>query len=126
MCNSSSSVLFLNRTSLSLLQTFVAYTTQLSIAIEHTGKRLGVSSCFFNFPVSRPEKLCGFLLAATSKHVQVRLDCTSRKKILRQQKRGNFTYPMMLRGYFLSSLGGEKSIVALRKTLLSHAVLTRQ
>ena len=44
---------------------------------------------FFNFPVSRarPEKLCGFLLAATSKHVQVRLDCTSRKKILRQQRR---------------------------------------
>ena len=35
---------------------------------------------FFNFPVSRarPEKLCGFLLAPTSKHVQVRLDCTSR------------------------------------------------
>ena len=37
--------------------------------------------CFFNFPVSRarPEKLCGFLLAPTSKHVQVRLDCSSRK-----------------------------------------------
>ena len=138
MCNSSSSVLVLNRTSPSLLHTFVAYSTQLSIAIQHTGnsflhqhiprKRLRASSCFFNFPVSRAraEKLCGFLLAATSKHVQVRLDCTSRKKILRQQKRGNFTYPMMLRGYFLSSLGGEKSIVALRKTLLSHAVLTRQ
>ena len=44
--------------------------------------------CFFNFPVSRarPEKLCGFLLAATSKHVQVRLDCSSRKNILRQQR----------------------------------------
>ena len=37
MCNSSSSVLFLNRTSPSLLHTFVAYTTQLSIAIHHTG-----------------------------------------------------------------------------------------
>ena len=37
VCNSASSVLFLNRTSLSLPHTFVAYTTQLSIAIEHTG-----------------------------------------------------------------------------------------
>ena len=36
MCNSSSSVLVLNRTSPSLLHTFVAYTTQLSIAIQHT------------------------------------------------------------------------------------------
>ena len=44
---------------------------------------------FFNFPVSRarPEKLCGFSLAATLKHVQVRLDCKSRKKMLRQQRR---------------------------------------
>ena len=56
MCNSSSSVLVLNRTSPSLLHTFVAYTTQLSIAIQHTGnsflhqhiprKRLRASSCF--------------------------------------------------------------------------------
>ena len=56
VCNSSSSVLVLNRTSPSLLHTFVAYTTQLSIAIEHTGnsflhqhiprKRLRASSCF--------------------------------------------------------------------------------
>ena len=37
MCNSSSSVLVPNRTSPSLLHTFVAYTTQLSIAIQHTG-----------------------------------------------------------------------------------------
>ena len=37
LCNSSSSVLVLNRTSPSLLHTFVAYTTQLSIAIQHTG-----------------------------------------------------------------------------------------
>ena len=45
---------------------------------------------FFNFPASsaRPEKLCDFLLAATLNHVQVRLDCTSRKKILRQQRSG--------------------------------------
>ena len=55
VCNSSSSVLVLNRTSPSLLHTFVAYTTQLSIAIQHTGnsylpqhilrKRLRASSC---------------------------------------------------------------------------------
>ena len=55
VCNSSSSALVLNRTSPSLLQTFVAYTTQLSIAIPHTGnsylpqhilrKRLRASSC---------------------------------------------------------------------------------
>ena len=37
LCNSSSSVLVLNRTSPSLLHTFIAYTTQLSIAIQHTG-----------------------------------------------------------------------------------------
>ena len=37
MCQSSSSVLVLDRTSPSLLHTFVAYTTQLSIAIQHTG-----------------------------------------------------------------------------------------
>ena len=37
VCNSSSSVLVLNRTSPSLLHTFVADTTQLSIAIQHTG-----------------------------------------------------------------------------------------
>ena len=44
---------------------------------------------FFNFPVFRalPEKLCDFLLAATWNHVHVRLDYTSRKKILRQQRR---------------------------------------
>ena len=40
VCNSSSSVLFLNRTFPSLLNTFVAYTTQFSIAIEHTGNSL--------------------------------------------------------------------------------------
>ena len=55
VCNSSSSVSVLNRTSPSLLHTFVAYTTQLSIAIQHTGnsflhqhiprKRLWASSC---------------------------------------------------------------------------------
>ena len=55
MCNSSSSVLVLNRTSPSLLHTFVAYTTQLSFAIQHTRnsflhphisrKRLRASSC---------------------------------------------------------------------------------
>ena len=37
VCNSSSSVSVLNRTSPSLLHTFVAYTTQLSITIQHTG-----------------------------------------------------------------------------------------
>ena len=56
VCNSSSTVLVLNRTSPSLLHTFFACTTQLSIAIEHTGnsffhqhiprKRLRASSCF--------------------------------------------------------------------------------
>ena len=55
MGNSSSSVLVLNRTSPSLLHTFVAYTAQLSIAIQHTRnsflnphiprKRLRASSC---------------------------------------------------------------------------------
>ena len=56
VCNSSSRVLVLNRTSPSLLQTFaVACTTQLAIAIQHTGnsylpqhilrKRLQASSC---------------------------------------------------------------------------------
>ena len=41
----------------------------------------------FNFLVSRarPEKLCNFYFAATSNHVQVRLDCTSRKQKLRQE-----------------------------------------
>ena len=41
----------------------------------------------FNFLVSldRPEKSCNFYFAATSNHVQVRLDCTSRKQILRQE-----------------------------------------
>jgi len=57
VCNSSSSVLVLNRTSPSLLHTFVAYTTQLSITIQHNGnsflhqhiprKRLRASSCFY-------------------------------------------------------------------------------
>ena len=57
MCNSSSSVLVLKRTSPSLLHTFLAYTTQLSIAIQHTGssflhqniprKRPRASSCLF-------------------------------------------------------------------------------
>ena len=45
---------------------------------------------FFNFPVShaRPENLGDFLiLAATSNHLLVRLDCTSSKKILRLQRR---------------------------------------
>ena len=37
-----------------------------------------------------------FLLAATSKHVQVRLDCTSRKKILRQQRREKYDYSVAL------------------------------
>ena len=56
VCNSSSSVLFLNRTSPSLLHTFVAHTTQLSTVIEHTGnsfihqhiprKHLRASSCY--------------------------------------------------------------------------------
>ena len=55
VCNSSSSVLALDTTSPSLLHTFVAYTTQLSIAIRHNGnsylhqhiprKRLRASSC---------------------------------------------------------------------------------
>ena len=59
MYKSSSSVLVLNRTSLSLLHTFVAYTTQLSIAPEHSGnsllhqhiprKRLRASSCSVSF-----------------------------------------------------------------------------
>ena len=68
MCYSSSSVLVLNRTSPSLLHTFVAYTTQFYIAIQHNGnsflhqhiprKRLRVSSCFFKLlkvglPLSR-------------------------------------------------------------------------
>ena len=56
VCNSSSSVLVLNRTSPSLLYTFVAYTTQFSIAIQHNGnsflhqhiprERLRASSCY--------------------------------------------------------------------------------
>ena len=60
ICNSSSSILVLNRTSPSLLHTFVAYTTQLPIAIQHTGnsfvhqhiprKRLRASSCFQDTP----------------------------------------------------------------------------
>ena len=55
VCNSSSSVLVFKRTSPSLLHTFVACTTQLSISIHHTGnsflhqhiprKRLWASSC---------------------------------------------------------------------------------
>ena len=59
VCNSSSSVLFLNRISPSLLHTFVAYTTQLSIAIQHTRnsflnphvprERLRASSCYCSF-----------------------------------------------------------------------------
>ena len=39
--------------------------------------------CFFNFPVSRAR--------ATSNQVEVRLDCTSRKKILRQQRREKYS-----------------------------------
>ena len=55
VCNTLSNILVLNRTSPSLLHTFVAYSTQLSIAIQHTGnsflhqhipcKRLRASSC---------------------------------------------------------------------------------
>ena len=55
VCNTASNILVLNRTSPSLLHTFVAYSTQLSIAIQHTGnsflhqhipcKRLRASSC---------------------------------------------------------------------------------
>ena len=55
VCNTPSNILVLNRTSPSLLHTFVAYSTQLSIAIQHTGnsflhqhipcKRLRASSC---------------------------------------------------------------------------------
>ena len=37
VCNASSSVLVLNRISPSLPHTFVAYTTQLPITIQHTG-----------------------------------------------------------------------------------------
>ena len=37
MCNTPSNILVLNRTSPSLLHTFVAYSTQLPIAIQHTG-----------------------------------------------------------------------------------------
>ena len=50
--------------------TFLSYSWESKIAL------------FFNFPVSRPrpEKIVWFLLAATSNHVQVRLDCTSRIK----------------------------------------------
>ena len=54
-CNTPSNILVLNRTSPSLLHTFAAYSTQLSIAIQHTGnsflhqhipcKRLRASSC---------------------------------------------------------------------------------
>ena len=45
---------------------------------------------FFNFPVSRarPEKIVWFLLAATSNHVKVRLDRTSRKKDTASAKKG--------------------------------------
>ena len=73
VCNSSSSVSVLNRKSPSLLHTFVEYTTQLSITIQHTGNsylhqhiprtRLRASSCllyllsligiFFYFDSSR-------------------------------------------------------------------------
>ena len=55
VCNTPSNILVLNRTSPSLLHTFVAYSTQLPIAIQHTGnsflhqhipcKRLRASSC---------------------------------------------------------------------------------
>ena len=50
--------------------TFLSYSWESKIAL------------FFNFPVSRPrpEKIVWFLLAATSNHVQVRLDCTIRIK----------------------------------------------
>ena len=66
---------------------------------------------FFNFPISRPrpEKIVWFLLAATSNHVQVRLDCTSRIKILRQQRREKWAYwfldlrSRMSRIYYLQS-----------------------
>ena len=52
-----------------------------------------LSLFFFNFPVSRarPEKIGWFLLAATN-DVQARLDCTSRIKILRQQRREKWVY----------------------------------
>ena len=98
MCNSSSSVLVLNRTSPSLLHTFVAYTTQLSIAIQHTGNSylhqhiprslLRASSIFFNFPVSRarPEKNVWFLLAAASNHVH------KQKKDTASAKEGKVSY----------------------------------
>ena len=69
MCNSSSSVLVLNRTSPSLLHTFVAYTTHLSISIQHTGnsflhqhiphKRLRASSSLNYFLIIRR---CGISL----------------------------------------------------------------
>ena len=57
---------------------------------------LEVKKCLvlFNVPLSRarPEKLCNFFMAATSNQVQVRLDCTSRKKILRQQETEKYAY----------------------------------
>ena len=59
VCNTPSNILVLNRTSPSLLHTFVAYSTQLPIAIQHTGnsflhqhipcKRLRASSCSKEF-----------------------------------------------------------------------------
>ena len=45
--------------------------------------------CYFNFPVSRarPEKLCVFYWLQFRYHVQVRLECTSKKKTVHQQRR---------------------------------------
>ena len=50
--------------------------------------------CFSNFPASlaRPKKIVWFLLAATSNHVQVKLDCTTRINILHQQRREKWAY----------------------------------
>ena len=60
VCNSSSSVLVLNRTSPSLLHTFVAYTTQLSIALNIPVNALGCLLVFLTFPYPVPKNCVDF------------------------------------------------------------------
>ena len=93
-CNSSSSVLVLNRTSPSLLHTFVVDTllnfplpfnipvilTYTNTSRVHSFGRLPVFLTF-PYPEPVPKKICDFYW------LQLRITCTSRKKILRQQRR---------------------------------------
>ena len=80
-------------------------------------------ACFFNFPVPQacPKKIVWFLLAATSNHVQVRLDCTSRiKKLLSKEGKSELTgfliyseKARMSRIYYLRSRSSLGCFVAL-------------